>query len=62
MEIQDLINKYEIKTNEELLRLALHSEQLTSQAATVLNNELARRKIDGTARLSFSRAGRASQS
>jgi hypothetical protein len=56
MEMQDLIKQYEVKTDDELLRLALDSEQLTSEAIAVLRNELAKRRIDGTERLSIFRA------
>jgi hypothetical protein len=51
MEIQDLIKEYETKTNEELLRLALDSEQLTPEATTALTNELAKRRLSGTEQL-----------
>ncbi len=56
MEMQDLIKQYEIKTDEELLRLALDSEQLTPEATAALNNELVKRRIDGTERLNVFRA------
>lgn len=58
MEKQDLIKEYEIKTDDELLRLALDSEQLTLEAATALNNELAKRRINGTERLNALRVER----
>src|SRR5581483_1991596 len=48
MQIQDLANSYQTKTDEELLRLATNSEQLTLEAKSVLRSELARRRIDGT--------------
>jgi hypothetical protein len=51
MEIQDLAREYESKTDEELLRLALDSEQLTSEANTALTGELAKRRINRTDRL-----------
>lgn len=51
VEIQNLVEGYQSKTDEELLRLALHPEQLTPEANTVLNSELARRRIDSTERL-----------
>jgi hypothetical protein len=56
MEMQDLIKQYEIKTDEELLRLALDLEQLTPEATTALNNELAKRRIESTQRLNVLRA------
>jgi hypothetical protein len=51
MEIQDLAKQYQTKSDDELLRLALDSEQLTSAAAAVLNSELAKRQIGGTEQL-----------
>ncbi len=47
VEIQDLAEEYQSKTDEELLRLALDPEQLTAEANAVLNDELARRRING---------------
>ncbi len=47
MEIQDLAAEYETRSDEELLRLALYPEQLASEAVMVLNNELAKRGING---------------
>jgi hypothetical protein len=41
MEIQELARQYEAKTDDELLRLALDKGQLTSDAAAVLDSELA---------------------
>ena len=58
MEIQDLIKEYETKTDDELLRLALDSEQLTPEATTALNNELAKRRINGSERLNVLRSER----
>lgn len=46
MQIQDLANSYQTKTDEEILQLAQNSEQLTPEAQSVLRSELARRKID----------------
>ena len=51
MAIQDVTRGYEIKTDEELLRLALDQDQLTPEAAAALASELSRRGIDGTERL-----------
>ena len=51
MEIQDLARQYETKTDDELLRLALDISQLTSDAAAILNSELAKRRINGTEQL-----------
>jgi hypothetical protein len=48
MQIQDLTNLYQAKTDEELLRLAANSEQLTPEAHSVLTSELARRRIGVT--------------
>jgi hypothetical protein len=52
MEIQDFAKEYQSKTDEELLRLELVSEQLTPQANDALRGELSRRLINGTTRLS----------
>ena len=46
MEIQNFAEEYQSKTDDELLRLALDSEQLTPEAGAALNDELARRRID----------------
>jgi len=51
VEIQDLAEEYRSKTDEELLLLALDPEQLTPEANAVLNDELARRRINDTERL-----------
>jgi hypothetical protein len=52
MEIQDLAKQYQSKTDEELLRLELASEELTPEANVALRGELAKRQIGGTDRLS----------
>ena len=52
MEIQDFAREYQSKTDEELLRLQLVSEQLTAKANDALKGELSRRLINGTDRLS----------
>ncbi len=52
MEIQDFAREYQSKTDEELLRLELVSEQLTPEANDALKGELSRRVITGTDRLS----------
>jgi len=41
VEIQDFAEEYQSKTDDELLRLALDSEQLTPEARAALNDELA---------------------
>jgi len=46
VEIQDFAEEYQRKTDDELLRLVLDSEQLTPEAGAALNDELARRRID----------------
>ena len=51
MEIQDLADEYQSKTDEELLRLALDSADLTPEVNVVLNNELSRRGINSAERL-----------
>jgi len=55
MKIQDLAEEYQSKTDEELLRLALDPEQLTAEANAVLNDELARRRINRVEQLKTSR-------
>ena len=56
MEPQNLAEEYQGKTDEELLRLAVDAAQLTPEASAILNDELARRGIKGTERLSAFRA------
>src|SRR5258708_26853337 len=51
MQIHDLTQSYQTKTDEELLQLAANSEQLTPEAHSVLTSELARRRIDVTEHL-----------
>jgi hypothetical protein len=51
VEIQDFAAEYEHKTDEELLRLALDSEQLIPEANSALNSELVRRRINTAERL-----------
>jgi hypothetical protein len=51
VEIQDLADEYQSKTDEELLRLALDCAELTTEANVVLNNELSRRGINSAERL-----------
>jgi hypothetical protein len=51
VELQDLAEKYQGKTDEELLRLALDPAQLTPEASSALNSELARRRINSIERL-----------
>ncbi len=46
MEIDDLAREYESKSDEELLRLALGRDDLTSEANSALNIELSKRNID----------------
>lgn len=50
--MQDLARQYQSMTDEELLRLALDAEQLTPEASAMLNDELARRRINNAERLS----------
>jgi len=45
VEIRDLADEYQIKTDEEVLRLALDAADLTPEAKIVLNDELSRRGI-----------------
>ena len=51
MEIQDLAQEYQTKSDEELLRLALDAADLTPEASLALNNELSRRGIHTAERL-----------
>lgn len=51
VELQDLAEEYKGKTDEELLRLALNPTELTPEANSVLNDELARRRINSAERL-----------
>jgi hypothetical protein len=51
-EIRDFTKEYQSKTDDELLRLELVSEQLTPEANDALKGELSRRLINGTDRLS----------
>jgi len=45
MQIQDFVKVYEAKSDEELIQLAVASEQLTSEARLALQGELSRRQI-----------------
>jgi hypothetical protein len=51
MDIQNLTEEYQSKTDEELLRLAMHTDQLTPEADVALKNELAKRRINDKDRL-----------
>ena len=55
MQIQDLVDQYRKKTDEELLRLARDREQLTAEAGSALMDELARRKIAAVQLKAFSK-------
>jgi hypothetical protein len=55
MQIEELSREYQIKTDDELLRLALDPQQLTPEANFALTNELAKRRIHSTERLSVFR-------
>ena len=46
MQVGDFAKEYQSKTDEELLRLAKDSDQLTSEARSYLDSELVRRGID----------------
>lgn len=45
MQIQDLVKVYQAKSDEELIQIAVASEQLTSEARLALQGELSRRQI-----------------
>jgi hypothetical protein len=51
VELQELAEEYQRKTDEELLRLALDRTQLTPEASSILNDEISRRRINITERL-----------
>ncbi|HEV2116441.1 MAG TPA: hypothetical protein VGR48_10475 [Terriglobales bacterium] len=51
MQIQDLLNTYQAKSDEELLQLAAASEHLTPEARMALESELSRREIHTTEHL-----------
>jgi hypothetical protein len=53
MEMQELERQYQARTDEELLRLALESEQLTPEAQVQLHTELAKRGISKSGREDF---------
>lgn len=57
MEIEDIAKEYKRMTDEELLRLTLEPEQLTSEAQAVLHSELALRQISDSERLKTFREG-----
>jgi hypothetical protein len=57
MQIQDLARAYETKTDEELMQLAMESEQLTLEAHSALTTELARRRIGGAEHLKVQERG-----
>ena len=56
VELQELAEGYQRKTDEELLRLAVDPTQLTPEASSILNDELSRRRINTTERLGTFRA------
>ena len=45
MKVEEFAESYESKTDEDLLRLALHPEQLTPEATIALTNQLAKRRL-----------------
>jgi hypothetical protein len=51
VELQELAEEYQRRTDEELLRLAFDRTQLTPEASSILNDELSRRRINTTERL-----------
>jgi hypothetical protein len=55
VQIQELVDQYRKKTDEELLRLAREREQLTPEAGSALMDELARRKIAAVQLKAFSK-------
>lgn len=55
MQIQDLVDEYRKKTDQELLVLARDREQLTAEGVSALTDELARRKITAERLKAFSK-------
>ena len=55
MQIQELVDEYRKRTDEELLRLARDREQLTPKALSALTDEMARRKIAAERLKAFSK-------
>jgi hypothetical protein len=55
VQIQELVDEYRKKTDQELLRLARDREQLTPEAVSALTDELARRKITAERLRAFSK-------
>lgn len=45
MKVEEFAESYESRTDEDLLRLALHPEQLTPEATIALTNQLAKRRL-----------------
>jgi hypothetical protein len=57
VQIQELVDQYRKKTDDELLRLARDREQLIPEASSALADELARRKIAAGRVEAFSKEG-----
>jgi hypothetical protein len=55
VQIQELVDQYRKKTDEELLRLARDREQLTPEAGSALMDELAHRKVSAVQLKAFSK-------
>jgi len=55
MKTSDLAREYESKSDQELLRLSLVTEELTEEAKNVLADEMARRRIDSSALMEAAR-------
>ena len=51
MEIHDLAREYEVKTDDELLRLAADAADLTPEANIALNFELSKRRLNQSERM-----------
>jgi hypothetical protein len=51
MQYEDFVRLYETRSDDDLLRLKVDSENLTQDASSALTSELAKRKIDSAERL-----------
>ncbi|HLV86508.1 MAG TPA: hypothetical protein VKV39_05985 [Candidatus Sulfotelmatobacter sp.] len=55
MRTEDIARSFQGKTNEELLRIALHIGQLSPETTSILRAELARRRLDDPERVNSTR-------
>ena len=59
MQARDIARSFQNKSNEELLRIALHVGQLSPETAMILRTELARRHLDDPERIHSARLEKA---